>query len=83
MENDSEVEKKILDKIFGTRSKSRQKLINYWFSGCKKGLGKNIKLAKLIQKMKIHISFVDSDTIKVDLGVWSQFKAVFLKGLLL
>ena len=68
MENDSEVEKKILDKIFGTGSKSRQKLRNYWFSGNKKGLGKNMKLAKLIQKMKIHVSFVDSDKIKVDLG---------------
>ena len=61
MKNDSEVEKKILDKIFGTGSISRQKLRNYRFLGNKKGLWKNLKLVKLIQKMKIHVSFLDSD----------------------
>ena len=29
-----------------------------------------MKLVKLIQKMKIHVSFGDSDKIKVDLGVF-------------
>ena len=77
MKNDSEVEKKILDKIFGTGSISRQKLRNYWFSGNKKRLWKDMKLMTLIQKMKIHVSFVDSDKIKVDLGMWRPFNAVF------
>ena len=71
MKNDSEVEKTILDKNFGTAKYRSPKIEKLLISGKQKEIRENMKLVKLIQKMKIHVSFDDSDKIKMDLGVWS------------